>query len=60
MGSWSDFDLDGELDLFIGCGEVAQLSPDNVYINKLFESGDATLEKSDCPIVSTDQNDGQN
>ncbi len=60
VGSWSDFDLDGDIDLFVGSGEVSQLSPDNIYINKLFETGEATLEKSDCPMVCTDQRDGQN
>ncbi len=60
VGNWSDFDLDGDLDLFVCIGEVEQPSPNNIYINKLFDSGDATLEKSDCHMVYTDQRDGQN
>jgi hypothetical protein len=60
VGSWSDYDLDGDLDHFIGSGPANGTPvPDNLYRNRLKESGTATFERiTDAPIA-TDLQDGQ-
>jgi len=58
--SWSDYDLDGDLDLFIGSGPAdGSLGPDYLYRNLLRETGTATFERlTDAPLA-TDRRDGQ-
>ena len=60
VGSWTDYDLDGDLDLFIGSGEVGFLSTDHIYINQLAETGTANLVKLTQGPLATDLRDGQN
>ncbi len=60
VGAWTDYDLDGDLDLFIGSGEVAFLSRDHIYINQLAETGTAQLVRLEEGPLATDLRDGQN
>jgi hypothetical protein len=57
--SWSDYDLDGDIDLFIGSGEVQQLSPDNLFRNLLVENGTWGFEQITTAPIATDFVDGQ-
>lgn len=44
--TWSDFDQDGDLDLFIGAGPASgQLGKDYLYRNLLTETGTASFER---------------
>lgn len=58
--NWSDYDQDGDLDMFIGSGPASSFAaPDNMYRNLLVENGVAGFERiSDAPIA-TDPCDGQ-
>lgn len=60
IGTWTDFDLDGDLDLVIGSGEVQFLSKDHIFINKLAETGVATFERLTTGALAEDLRDGQN
>jgi hypothetical protein len=55
VGTWSDYDLDGDLDLFIGAGPAGSLGPDYLYEN---EGGGAFTRITTAPIA-TDLRDGQ-
>ncbi len=58
--SWSDYDLDGDPDLFIGSGPAtATPGPDFLYRNMLTETGTATFERiTEGPLASATR-DGQ-
>lgn len=59
IASWSDFDDDGDIDLFIGSGPVnGSLEPDYLYRNELKESGIAYF-KQDIPLPLNEPRDGQ-
>jgi len=60
VGSWTDYDHDGDLDLFIGSGEVYFLSRDHLYVNQLQETGTADLTRLQEGALAEDMRDGQN
>lgn len=45
IGVWSDYDLDGDVDLFIGSGPAGTLGPDFCYQNMLKETGTFYLQR---------------
>ncbi|MDX1419085.1 MAG: FG-GAP-like repeat-containing protein [Rubricoccaceae bacterium] len=55
--SWSDYDLDGDLDLFIGSGPAngVTIAPDNLYEN----DGTGTFTRITTDPIATDPRDGQ-
>jgi PKD repeat protein len=57
VATWSDYDLDGDSDLFIASGPVSSLAPDYLYDNPLNQSGEAGFEKiTEAPLGTDDQN----
>ncbi|MEZ4653052.1 MAG: FG-GAP-like repeat-containing protein [Candidatus Eisenbacteria bacterium] len=60
VGTWADWDDDGDLDFSIGSGLAnGTLRPDHLYRNLLVESGSADFENlTDAPLA-TDLQDGQ-
>jgi enediyne biosynthesis protein E4 len=55
---WSDYDLDGDVDLFIGSGPAGSLGPDFCYKNLLRETGSFSLQRlTTAPFDA--QQDGQ-
>ncbi len=59
IATWSDYDQDGDMDLFIGTGPGGALAPDYLYKNMLVETGTANLVRLEIPPLSTDLHDGQ-
>lgn len=59
--SFEDFDLDGDVDLFIGSGPANNIGArDYLYYNTLFPGGTANFSRIDTGILGTDIVDGQN
>jgi enediyne biosynthesis protein E4 len=56
---WSDFDGDGDLDLFFATGPVGSLDTDRMYRNRLAETGFATFEPITSGLFATDPRDSQ-
>lgn len=54
---WTDYDDDGDADLFLSRGSGAPL-PDLPYRNRLAESGSATFEPINGPVFATDSIEG--
>jgi hypothetical protein len=60
VGSWSDFDDDGDLDYFIGAGPAnGSTQPDFLYRNRLAETGTADFEQIGDAPIGTEPQDGQ-
>ena len=60
VASWSDYDLDGDLDLFIASGPaVGSPERDYLYKNLKVETGTADLERISESPIGTDKQDGQ-
>jgi len=60
IGSWTDYDRDGDLDLFVGSGEVDSPSKDHIYINQLAETDTANFIRMTDGALAEDTRDGQN
>ncbi len=56
---WSDYDLDGDQDLFIASGPGGTPGLDSVYVNQLSETQTATLKHNSVLPFATDLQDGQ-
>jgi PKD repeat protein len=59
VATWSDYDLDGDVDLFIGSGPVNFAAVDYLYNNILTETGSANFERNNTAPFATDLQDGQ-
>ncbi len=60
VGTWSDFDQDGDMDYFVGAGPAnGSTQPDFLYRNLLVENGSASFERILDSPLGTDQQDGQ-
>ncbi len=60
VGTWSDFDQDGDQDYFIGSGPAnGSTAPDFLFRNLLSETGVAEFERITQGVIATDAQDGQ-
>lgn len=60
VGSWSDYDLDGDMDLFIGSGPVDGVgAPDHLFKNMIAESNAPVFAPIGTAPIATDIVDGQ-
>ncbi len=59
IATWSDYDQDGDMDLFFGTGPGGGVSHDYFYKNLLIENGTASLVRLNLPPLTTDFVDGQ-
>ena len=60
VGTWSDFDLDGDMDYFIGAGPAnGTTAQDFLYRNQFIETGAATFTRITSDVIATDFQDGQ-
>lgn len=60
VGTWTDYDRDGDQDLIIGSGEVSFLSKDHLYENQLVETGTPGLARLTEGALAEQLRDGQN
>ena len=59
VGTWSDYDQDGDVDLFIGSGPISHSDVDFLYDNTLIQSSEADLERITTDPIATDLQQGQ-
>jgi len=59
VGTWSDYDQDGDEDLFIGSGPINHAAVDFLYENTLIETGTADLVRINTDPIATDLQQGQ-
>ncbi len=60
VGTWSDYDLDGDMDYFVGAGPAnGTPARDFLYRNRLVETGEATFVRITGGVIATDLQDGQ-
>ncbi len=60
VATWSDYDNDGDMDLFIGSGPATgQFAPDYLYRNLLKETGKVDFMRITAAPIATDLVDGQ-
>jgi hypothetical protein len=60
VGSWSDYDNDGDLDLFIGSGPAdGSVDVDNLFQNTLVENGTPGFSRITMSPIATINLDGQ-
>ena len=61
VATWYDYDFDGDVDLFIGCGPAQNglSAVDRLYKNMFKETGTASFERIDTSPIATDLQDGQ-
>jgi hypothetical protein len=59
VGTWSDYDKDGDMDLFIGSGPVSQSAVDYLFNNSLAQTQAAGFERITTEPIATDLQDGQ-
>jgi PKD repeat protein len=57
--TWYDYDLDSDVDLFIGSGPAGTPAVDRLYQNMFAETGTASFERINTSPIATDQQDGQ-
>jgi enediyne biosynthesis protein E4 len=57
--TWSDYDGDGDLDLFFATGPVGSVDTDRLYRNELVETGTATFTSIAGTPIATDTRDSQ-
>ncbi|MCF6133382.1 FG-GAP-like repeat-containing protein [Flavobacterium wongokense] len=56
---WSDYDLDGDMDLFVASGPGGTPGPDFCYKNMKIENGSDTFEPMTTELFATQLQDGQ-
>jgi hypothetical protein len=60
VGTWSDFDQDGDMDYFVGAGPAnGTTAPDYLYRNLLKETGNTQFIRIMDGVIATDLQDGQ-
>ena len=60
VATWSDFDLDGDVDLFIASGPAnGSLARDYLFKNTLIENGEIGFERINTQPIGTDLQNGQ-
>ncbi len=59
VATWSDYDMDGDIDLFIGSGPAGVAAKDYLYKNLLIDNGVVDFERITSAPLGTDLQDGQ-
>jgi hypothetical protein len=60
IGTWVDWDDDGDVDLSIGRGPITAFGADDFYRNRQVEDGIVSFEMVTTGALATDLRDGQN